>query len=98
MVPFPVNPNLGDNQAVGAASAQFTTAMAASGTYLFVSDVGCYIQQGVNPTASSADGSMFLPGNCPVLIQGRNGAKLAVIQSSTGGNASLTFLGSGASV
>lgn len=93
MVPFPVNPNLGDNQAVGVASAQFTTSMTAAGTYLFVADTSCYIQQGANPTASSADGSMFVPANCPLLLQGRNGAKLAVIRSTADGNGSLTFLG-----
>lgn len=93
MILFPVNPNLGDNQAVGAASAQFNTSMLAAGTYLFVADTSCYIQQGANPTASSADGSMLVPGNCPLMLQGRHGAKLAVIQSTTGGNASLTIIG-----
>lgn len=92
MVPFFVNPNGADNTAIGASSAQNSTiSMATDGNYLFVSDVSCYLKQGANPTASSADGSMLVPAGVPLLLQGRNGAKIAVIQSGgSGGNCSLT--------
>lgn len=94
MVIFPVNPSNADNTAVGAASAQNTISMLAGFDYLFVSDCSCYLAQGANPTASSADGSMLVPPGVPLLLQGRNGAKIAVIQSGgTGGNCSLTLLG-----
>ncbi len=91
MVLFPVNPSLGDNTAVGAVSAQAGTTMTVASEYLFMSDSSCYLAQGANPTASAADGSMLVPAGVPVLLQGRNGAKIAVIQSgATGGNCSLT--------
>lgn len=94
MVPFYVNPNSADNTAVGAASAQNSTiAMTPAGSYLFMSDCSCYLQQGVSPTASAADGSMLVPAGVPLILQGRNGAKIAVIQSgAVGGNCSLSLL------
>lgn len=91
MIPYYINPNNADNTAVGASSAQNTTSMAVDANYVFISDCSCYIKQGANPTASSADGSMLVPAGVALLLQGRNGAKLAVIQSgAVGGNCSLT--------
>jgi hypothetical protein len=92
MVPFYVNPNNADNTAIGAVSAANSTlSMAADGTYLFLSDCSCYLKQGATPTASAADGSMLVAAGVGLLLQGRNGAKIAVIQSgAAGGNCSLT--------
>jgi len=73
-------------------SAQFANivAMAAKQTYLFVSTTACWIQQGANPTAAATPGSMFVPANVQVLIDGALGAKLAVIRDAADGKASLT--------
>ena len=79
-----------DSQAVGAVSAQFTPTMTADEVWMFISTTNCWIAQGANPTAAAADGNMFVPANVFVMISGRAGAKLAVIQASAGGTASLT--------
>lgn len=81
-----------DQVAVGAASAQFTNivAMAAGQHYMFCSNIACWIKQGLNPTASAAPGSMYVPANVQVDIDGGVGIKLAVIQDAAGGKASLT--------
>lgn len=81
-----------DEVAVGAVSAQFANivAMVAASYYLFISNTGCWIQQGANPTASAAPGSMFVPANTPIYVGGQTGAKLAVIQDALSGKASLT--------
>lgn len=80
-----------DVVAVGAASATFPNiiAMAAGETYVFTSTVACYIKQGAAPVASAAAGSALVPAGVQVLIDGALGIKLAVIQASTGGSASL---------
>lgn len=81
--------------AVVVTSAQFNTitAMAAGQLFLFCSTTNCYIAQAANPTASAADGSMFVPAGVIVTIDGAYGAKLAVIRSTADGTASLTPAG-----
>lgn len=79
---------LTDTIAVGVASAQFA-ATAATGLFWFISSTACYIAQGTNPTASAADGSIFVPAGLPVLIDAAGGIKLAVIRSAADGFASL---------
>lgn len=80
-----------DSQAVGAASAQFTPTMANGEKYIFVSTTNCWLAQGADPqTAAAADGSMYWPANTPLIIDGGLGPKLAVIQATAGGTASLT--------
>lgn len=66
-----------------------TLVMAASQYFLFISTAACWIQQGAAPVATKAAGSMYVPANFEVLLDGRNGAKLSVLQDSTGGNATL---------
>lgn len=80
-----------DTVAVGAASAEFPNinTMAAGQYFVFCSSVACWIKQGTNPVASAAAGSMFVPANVQVMIDGALGTELAVIQASTGGTASL---------
>lgn len=71
-------------------AAQFATlVMAANRYYVFIATAACWIQQGANPTATKAAGSFYVPANLPIILDGRNGAKLSVLQDSTGGNASL---------
>jgi hypothetical protein len=95
MIPFFINPTGSDNTAVTASSGQNSTiAMVATGTYLFLSDVSCYLAQGANPTASAADGSMLVPAGVGILLRGSAGAKIAVIASSAStGNCSLSPVG-----
>lgn len=78
--------------AVGAASAQFSTTMQANRLYLLVSNVACWAAQAANPTAltGAGTGRFYVPANTQVIVNGDHGAKLALIQDSTGGFASLT--------
>lgn len=80
----------GDLVTVGAASTQHATVMQANVKYMFVSSTLCYIKQGANPTASAASGSSLVPPNYPIYLEGNHGAKLAVIQHTAGGSATLT--------
>lgn len=75
---------------VDGTSQQFDLDMGANEFWMFVSATACYIAQGANPTASAADGSVYVPANVIIPINGRAGAKLAVIQAASGGLASLT--------
>lgn len=90
MLPFPVVTSSCDNTTFSGTSAQSGATLAPAARYFVVADQACYISQGANPTASAADGNMFLPANCPVVLAGSNGAKVAVIQSTTGGTLSIT--------
>lgn len=75
-----------DYQAVTASSVELAgTTMVVTGLYVFTADVDCYVKQGAAPTAAAADGSMFVPAGMPLLIDGLQGAKLAVIAKSTTG-------------
>ncbi len=67
----------------------FDTTMVAGETFLFTCDTDCYIAQGSNPTASAADGSLFVPAKEPILIDGSQGAKLSVIRKTADGVATL---------
>lgn len=81
-----------DVSTVTATSAQFDTivAMAPGQFFAFVSNTACWIKQAANPTASAADGSMFVPAGVVVMIDGTNGIKLAVVRDAADGKASLT--------
>lgn len=88
----PTDASHADFLAVGAGSLQFAISMNSGEFYMFASSTACLIRQGSNPTASAAAGSTFVPAGTIVYIDGGVGAKLAVIQSSAGGNATLTRL------
>ena len=75
--------------AVGGTSAAFGT-MAADTLYTFVSSTACWIAQGDTPTASAGAGSMYVPANVTVVLNGSDGAECAVIQDTAAGKASLT--------
>jgi hypothetical protein len=63
--------------------------MAAGQLFCFTATVDCWIAQGANPTATKGAGSMFVQKGVQVVIDGSQGAKLAVLQDVGGGNASL---------
>jgi len=86
------------NRAIGAASAQFAGNMVAvanhrdNTVYAFTPSVACWILQGANPTATAGTaGELFVPAGVTVYLSHKDGAKLAVIQASTGGNSSLAL-------
>lgn len=80
----------GDFEAVGAVSAQFSTlGMLTGHWYVYTASTDSWIQQGANPTAAKSAGSMFVAKGQPVLLDGAQGPKLAVLQDTAGGNASL---------
>jgi hypothetical protein len=78
-----------DFTAVSGSSAQFSTTMKAGQIFAFTASTDCWICQGANPTAAKSAGSMFVAKGSRQLIDGGEGAKLAVLQDSAGGNASL---------
>lgn len=79
-----------DSTTVTIASATFTPTMTDTDMWLFACNTDCWIAQGAAPTAAVADANMFVPANTVVVINGRAGAKLAVIRDAVDGRASLT--------
>jgi hypothetical protein len=75
---------------VTSTAASFDTAMEAGGFYVFTCDVASWIAQGESPTATAADGSLYLPAGVSILLDGTAGAALSVIRASGDGTASLT--------
>jgi hypothetical protein len=72
-------------------TAQFTgigATMAAGKLFVFAATADCWISQGSNPTATKGAGSRFVKAGVEVVVDGAQGAKLAVLQDATGGNAS----------
>jgi hypothetical protein len=86
---------LADEVAAGAGSLQFATlAMDITGSrgqhlYRYCANVATWIAQGANPTATAGAGSMYVPAGSPVLLDGFDGAKLAVIEDGSAGKANL---------
>src|SRR5579884_1035057 len=87
------------NQAIGASSVAFG-AMTGTNLYILTASVACWIAVGTAPVAAAnAAGSMYVPANTPILLagpgQGNAGVgnqpawQVAVIQASSGGEASL---------
>jgi len=81
-----------DVVAVGAASAQSETVPAHIHKVMLTSTTACWVAYGVNPTASAADGSFYLPADEKVVIGVHPGNRFAVIQASAGGSLSVAFL------
>lgn len=83
--------SLSKTLAVAAAAAQFTGSLTSSVRYLYTCDIASWIAQGVNPTASAADGSTYVPAGVPVYLDGKNGAKVSALRAGgSNGIASLT--------
>ena len=79
-----------DFVAVGAASAQFgTITLAAGKLYVLTSSTDCWFLQGANPTAAKASPCMFVQKGVQLMVDGAQGAKVALIQDAVGGNASI---------
>lgn len=91
MITSPI-PSTSLEKAVGATSVPFLAAMVAGQFYMFVSSTNCWIAQGATgtTTASAGAGSMFVPANTIVLLNGHVGVECAVIEDSVSGKASLT--------
>ena len=87
--------NLADEVAVGASSATFavlsmvTTGVLGANLYRYSSNVSTWISQGSAPVATAGAGSMFVAANVFVTLDGSMGAKLACLQDSVSGKASL---------
>lgn len=79
-----------DVTAVTSTAATSGRTMLAGVVYAFVSSTDCFIAQGATPTATAADGSMFVPSRTVVYLAGDNGAALSVIRDTADGKASLT--------
>lgn len=79
-----------DVQAVTITAATMTPAFATTETWMFVSSTDCYIAQGAAPTATAADGSMFVPAGVIITLSGKAGAKVSVIRATVDGTCSLT--------
>lgn len=77
---------------VSGSSQQFATTLVAADEQYFVLSTATdlYFLQGANPTATAGANSTFLAAGQSCLVDGRQGAKLAVIQSTAGGGATLT--------
>lgn len=84
-----------DFQAVTGSSVELAgTTMVATGLYVLTCSVDTWVKQGAAPTAAAADGSMFVPAGLPLLIDGAQGAKLAVLKvGATDGVCTLQTMG-----
>ena len=71
-------PASADYNTVTSSSQQLT--IVANAGYVLVTSVAAWVAQGTNPTASAADGSMYVPADTPTLINGDYGVKVAVLR------------------
>jgi hypothetical protein len=76
--------------AVSSTSTQFATTMIVGTYYELVANVGLWLAQGSDPTASAGSDSMYVPAGVVVILDPSNGVKAAVIEDSAAGKASLT--------
>ena len=80
--------------AVGAASAQFSATLPEGTEWQVGTSTNAWIRfDSTNPTASKAAGSIYVSSTSPAnIIVPPGGCKVAIIQDSAGGNASLTLM------
>lgn len=88
--------SLADEVAVTAASATFALAMdttqpTGARLYRYVANVGTWIAQGSAPLAAAA-GSIYVAAGVEVVLDGADGAALAVIDDGAAGKATLVPL------
>lgn len=76
--------------AVTATADLFDTEMLPHNYYRYVCTVASYIQTGTEPEAEAAAGSMFVPANSEVILDGRTGPLVSVIRASGDGVACIT--------
>lgn len=63
---------------------QQISGLVAGKTYRLTVDAPCYVNQGANPTASAGNGSVLVTQYSEgLIIQGADGAKLAIITGTT---------------
>lgn len=77
---------------VAGAQVNFSNTMATDKLYVLVSSTLAWCQQGAAPVATAGNGSWLVPPNTPVLVDGALGAKLSILQHTSGGTATLTQL------
>lgn len=77
---------------VGAASAQSAGAPAHIHKAMICSTTNCWVSYGENPTATTGDGSFYLPAGETLYFTVRPGGIFAVIQDSAGGSLSVSWL------
>lgn len=82
--------------AVGVSSVTFTNPLREGVLYQIVSSTACWVNfSGTSPTAVAAvTGNTYIPPNFPIQIIGPEGGanKVAIIQDSAGGKATLTSM------
>lgn len=77
---------------VTAASQVIAPTLVRGKKYLYTCDIGSWVKQGANPTATAGAGSMYVPAGYPLMVLGTRGLKLAVLRNgAVDGNASLTL-------
>jgi hypothetical protein len=78
-----------NGSAVTLASALTSTKAPGLAKYVYCANCDSWIQQGNAPTASAGAGSMFVPANMQLVLDGAYGVALSVIADSSSGRASL---------
>jgi hypothetical protein len=71
--------------AAGASSTQLSLTLVTGQLYSVTANVGIWVAQGSNPTASIGTGSQYVGPGQVLVVDGTNGSKLAVIADSTTG-------------
>lgn len=91
---YSLNPTTGVFVTFGAASAVSTAVLLATARYMIVTDTAVIIAQAaVTPVAAKADGSTLVVPGIPLIVSGRNGAKIATLQAGgSGGQLTITRL------
>ncbi|MBA3841184.1 MAG: hypothetical protein H0X39_00935 [Actinobacteria bacterium] len=81
-----------DFLAFTATSSQFAgigAALVGGGVFVFIATQDVWLSQGSNPTAAKAIGSRFVKAGSEIVVDGSQGAKLAVLADAIAGNACL---------
>lgn len=68
----------------------FTTELLPGNFYRYVATVGSFILQGSEPEATAASGSLYVPPNFEVTLDGDFGAVVSVIRAAGDGTACIT--------
>lgn len=86
-----ISPSTSVHIAVGAASVDFALALVVNRRYIVVSTTDAYMAQGTGAqTAAVATGSALVPAGTPMILDGRHGDTVGLIQATVGGLATIT--------
>lgn len=95
LVPILNSATLSKFSTVTATSAVIGLVLAAGQLYVFNASTDCYVMQGATPTAAASNGSWFVKAGSPMVVDGNQGAGLAVVRLAADGVCTLaraTFL------